>query len=365
MTPRLLLRTHYQVHEPRIIIYLVTRCASATNSRHEEALAASLKAAVLAWKPKLAFGLPPATYALDNARALGFLNSSNRWTTAGLGLGYLASAEPTADDAPSLDLSLAEARLYLTQYLIGTGALALRFGGWLLHHGRTTDEDLGRTEIVEELLVQTLDEYLTLARDARDRTAIRRERDRLRKMRYDEKTRRHKRRPILCTFQRLHLLQIQSDGKTIQPDPDGRLEALIRLIPKTEDLERLATSRDQLREVVSQVYAGDVVSPMPEGDSLRVARAYTFAMGLGLQACPLEFLDDALFMEGVQVIPDEGVGGSAERLLTDFHKCQPRDIRFHVDRRGRRAFVVLSDEGLRLLLHMQHPGAHPLGGTSA
>ncbi len=350
MTPRILLRTHYQAHEPRIIIRLVTRCASATASRHDERLAASLRTEVRAWEPKLAFSLPAAVYALDNARALGFLNPSNRWTSAGLCLAYIDARGPDDSGSPRLDLTPTEARLYLLQYLIGTGALALRFGAWLLSHGETSDEQLGRQGVIEALLVQTLDDYLALTTDVRARTAIRRERDRLRVMRYDEKTRRHKRRPIVATLQRLRLLEVSTDGKnTIRPDGRGRLAGLLRLVPSTEELERLALSRDRLREVASQVYSEDATRSAAGGDPSAVAAPYAFAMRLGLQACPLEYLDDVLFADGVPVRPNETDGGAAERLLSELHESQPREVRFHVDRRGRRAFVVLSDAELHRL----------------
>lgn len=349
MTPRLLLRTHYQADEPRIIVRLVTRCASATVSRHDETLAASLKKEVLGWNPHPAFGLPAAMYAVSNAQTLGFLNSSNRWTAPGLGLAFIESGEPNGLPAPSLDLSGAEARLYLVQYLLGTGALALHFGAWLLKERETSDAVLGRNKMIEKLIVRTLEDYLALARDAGSRSAIRRERDRLRETRYDEKTRRHKRRPIIATLRRLRLLQVLPDGATICPDGEGRLATLLRLIPNTEELERVAVRRDRLRHVVSQVYASGSGPEPAQNWSSTVCRGYQFAVGLGLQACPLEFLNDALFVGGGQDSSDDRYGGPAEKLLTELHQRVPREVRFHVDRRGRRAFVVLSDAGLGAL----------------
>src|SRR5439155_18993465 len=87
MHPRILLRTHYQADEPRIIIATVTHCTSPTQSRSEDAAAE----AVVRWARAhdITISLPGAVYAVGNARALSLLNNSNRWTSTGLAFGYL------------------------------------------------------------------------------------------------------------------------------------------------------------------------------------------------------------------------------------------------------------------------------------
>lgn len=362
MRPRILLRTHYQVDEPRIIIELVTHCAGATVSRHDEAVAQCLKTTIRSWG--LAFGLPAASYALDNARALGFVNPSNRWTSAGLTLAYLQRCRLDNPAMEVLDLTAAEKRLYLLQYLVGAGALALRFAAWMLVREETSDEQLGRDGIVEQLLVETLDDYLSLTNDARTRTAIRRERDRLRRVSYNASTRRHKRRPIIGTLCRLDLLEVSNDLQSIRVDHAGRLARLFRLVPTTAALERLATSRDNLREVVSQVYVEHVSTALPIPDAPHVAAAYSFAMGRGLQACPLEYLDDVLFALGGPVTREKPGASSAETTLEELHRRQPRDVRFHVDRRGHRAFVVLSDDAVQALELRANPAPRLPTGNS-
>ena len=346
MHPRLILRTHYQAHEPRIILRLVTHCASATISRHDDAIAESLRADVRSWHPKIAFSLPAAAYAIDNARSLDLLNQSNRRTATGLALSFVEGTSPESR-MPSLDLTAAEGRLYLLQYLFGTGALALKFADWLLREGKVTDDQIGREGIVERLLVETLGDYLSLTSDVRERTAIRKERDRLKVTRYDDKTRRHKRRPIIATLRRLGLVELSQDGQTIHPDRAGRLARLCALVPNTESLERLAASRETLRAIVSQVYAEDSGGDSP--GALEVIAAYGFASDLGLQSCPLQYLDDILFARGFPAVTGTTNGGPAERILSEIHRHKPRDVRFHVDRRGRRAFVVLTAAALQEL----------------
>ena len=66
--------------------------------------------------------------------------------------------------------------------------------------------------------------------------------------------------------------------------------------------------------------------------------AYKFAMSKGIQACPLAFLDDIAFAFKFR--------SDVMSLLEPIHKKRPSDLRFHVDRRGRRAFVLATVEAL-------------------
>lgn len=350
MHPRILLRTHYQADEPRIIIAVVTACSSPTESRQESVVASSLKSIVLRWGHE--FGLPAAAYAVDNTRSIGFLNRSNRWTAAGLALAFLAENQP--DPAPieqAFELSPSERMLYSRQYLAGAGALVINFGRWLLERGESTEDELRRGGIVERLIVDSLDEYLSIAVNIRDRTAIRQERDRIRGFKYKAITQRHKRRPLLTTMRRLYLLQEDPQG-IIRPDPDGRLSRLCHILPDIAALERAIANGTGLRAALQAVHQNnaDPTSDQPLLLSAQLGRAYTYAMGLGLQACPLEYLDRVLEATIPLSCLPRGTPGVADLALGTLHKERPRDVRFHVDRQGRRAFVVLSDLATRHLL---------------
>lgn len=342
MRPRILLRTHYQADEPRTIIAAVTECTSATESRHEEAIAAAL----VRWARKNGqvgkISNPGATYAVGNARSLGFLTNSNRWTATGLALAYIDKAfSPTG--VQSVTLRPPEESLYLTSYLATGGALLITFGQWLMARGPTNDEEIRRGSVVEALLTEALDAYLRIATDIRDRTAIRRERDRLGRSEYAASTKRHKCYPLITTMKRLRLLEEEKDGDkcVIAPDSEGRLATLLRAIPDVASLERLAGDNSLpavLRAALPESGRSAPWSPLPLQDL--VARAYRFALDAGLQACPLTYLDDLLHA----FAPGSTWQGRAEDLFEPLHQKLPGDVRFHVDRRGRRAFLLISRE---------------------
>lgn len=344
MRPRILLRTHYEADEPRLIIATVTHCSSPTGSRSEDAVATALKR--WARDNDYVISKPGAVYAVGNARHLGLLNKSNRWTASGLALAFLERLVPPAVGPQSKNLTSVEERLYLKRYLLGAGALLIKFAKWLLERGTTTDDRIRDDSTIEKLLVEVLNEYLSLAIEVRDRAAIRQEKERLSRADYTAGTKRHKRYPLLTTMSRLRLLhQSEKDEEpaVIRPDTDGRLAAMSRAIPSVEALERLIRA-NKLQEILDVEMCEYTRRDLPTGEEplALLLRAYTFAIDSGMQACPLNFLDDVLSA----VFPASPMAWvpSAEKILELAHREQPGEVRFHVDRRGQRAFVLISEK---------------------
>lgn len=343
MRPRILLRTHYQADEPRIIIATITDCASATESRDEDIVAAS----VVKWAEKVGrkISLPGAVYSVGNARALGFLNKSNRWTAAGLALGHIRNTLRLPNSQIGSELGRLEEHVFLKYYMTNAGALVIKFGTWLLQHGSTTDDQLRTESVIKKLLLEVLDDYLSIATDIRDRTAIRGERDRLGSSEYAAITKRHKWYPLRATMMRLRLLDSSDgEGTTISPDSGGRLAALLRAVPNVSVLEKLdrASSLPATLAFALKESSGMTTRSRPDPGRV-VADCYRYAADLGLQACPLGFIDDILYANFAFDPDCTNRSPSAETLLEPLHRELPGEVRFHVDRRGRRAYVLLTD----------------------
>jgi hypothetical protein len=346
MHPRIILRTHYQADEPRTIIATVTMCSSPTESRREEAVAAAL----VRWAKENghAISIPGAVYAVGNAISLGLLNNSHRWTARGLACGYIESVLPAESGSSGLVLRVPEERLYLKCYMERGGALLIKFGQWLLARGGTTDDELRAGSVIEMLLVQVLDEYLALATDVRDRTAIRRERDRLRRSDYAPSTKRHKRYPLVKTMERLRLVATkQHDGHrdSVSPDPAGQLASLLSLIPDVAVLERHCRE-NALDEVIDRAgYESERIESQSDSEvAALLMTGYNFAIGRGLQACPLAYLEELLFAYVRRDPQTSGKRVTAEGMFDALHRRSPNEVRFHVDRQGRRAFVLVTGD---------------------
>jgi hypothetical protein len=345
--PRILLRTHYQANEPRLILAVVTNCSSPTESRDEDRVANLLEK----WARGAGYSIstPGALYAVDNARHFALVNSLNRWTATGLALAFIHRHLDSPMGEGRSELSPLEERFYMPVYLEGAGGLQVKFSRWLLERGSVTDHQLRDGSVLEKLTVEVLDEYLTLATDVRDRAEIRRERDRLSEIDYRAITKRHKRYPVLTTMRRLRLLhwdEAQSD--VIRPDTFGRLAALSRAIPDIATLERLVRS-NTLRQALDIEMREYLRKDLPTDKSRTevLTLAYNFAVESGLQACSLKYLDDVL---SAMFPASSGFPSPlAEELLEPIHRQRPGEVRFHVDRRGKRAFVLISKAAVQQL----------------
>lgn len=351
LLPRILLRTHYQADEPRLIIATVIHCTSPTASATEDRIADKLER----WARANGYVIstPGAVYAVGNARHLGILNKSNGWSASGLALGFLNRLMAAAEGIESKILTPMEERYYLKLYLIGAGALPITFARWLLDRGSIIDAQLRTGAVLKELMISVLDQYLNLTSDLRERTAIRQERDRIRKMNYSPITSRHKRYPLLTTLERLRLLHRTKEGEdnlVIQPDAGGRLAALSRAIPDIETLERLIR-HDKLQEMLDvemhEYERHDLPTDVPPPQ--RLVSGYHFALNVGLQACPLGFLDD-IFGAIYPTSPTTKTP-KAESLLDPLHKAG--EVRFHVNRKGERNYVLLTKGAIERLERMK------------
>jgi hypothetical protein len=159
-------------------------------------------------------------------------------------------------------------------------------------------------------------------------------------------------------MERLNLAVVENkDGHrlSIAPDPSGELRSIIQAIPEIKTLEKYCKSGG-IREVIDQLEYGMKVESVrsPQIGPL-IAGAYEFAMNRGLQACPLDYLEDVLFAFVKR--NDSSKGITAERLFDSLRSRFPNEVRFHVDRQGRRAFVLVSGNASARLSDLLWPMA--------
>ena len=359
MQPRLLFRTHYQVEEPAYMEFLIKCCTSATQSTYAEVVAARLKKEIEE-RCQTRFNIAASRYAVDLARALGLLTPNNTWTEEGHLVNLVAEVD-AGEPEEQLSLTPAEKLLHFRLFFEADGAAFVLIARYLKEHGSLVHSKAMTSSFIEDMFIEIFSAYLSMTSNTADRVVLRNEIDQLRSRGYAGrtglgKTRQHKLHIHMQTLYRLGLVE-RSDG------PDGiiyrlpeqttsskaGLEILLCEVPDLLTLEKRIAAREW-SEIASRVLGIPYVDPTELREEHRkdilllLVLFYQQVMSQGTPICPLSTL-----IEGIQIRTLTERGwllryDEVMNLIGDEQKKSPKDIRFHVNRRGQLAFVKLSEQ---------------------
>lgn len=340
MRPRLIGRTHYQVDEPAFLRLLVLRYTVASKSDYSERVAERLAKA-------LQFNVPAANYAVDLARALGLLNENMTWTARAQVLNALR-INPTDDR----ELSLPERIFFLLHFLDEDGAALQFFARLLLRIDSVPPSDRAWPAIANELVLSVYEEYLPLTGDTAERIALRHVIERRRKAPYEGKSGPHQTFIHLQILQRAGLLLRDDTAETrtyrIEPGQGRRaLASLLDGLPDVSALEDAVRARRTIETTAAMVEeqlpgkraARVIISDEELFERLRIV--YQAVTATGVNLCPIETIMETLQIRSLS--QGEGLLGSDDlsQGLQRLRKAHPFDIRFHVDRAGRPAYLKI------------------------
>jgi hypothetical protein len=353
MRPRVVFSTHYQVDEPAYMEFLVKLCTSPVQSTYREVVEQKFAEEIKSRGKD--FNIAAGRYAVDLARALDLITPNNTWTEKGHLVNLVAQIDCTKDFEAQLTLTLPEKLLHFRVFLEADGAALLFMAHRLTKDGSLLNSDTTWNTLAREMFVDTFLDYLAITNNSADRVRLRQEIDRIRTRGYEGNSGSHK---IFIHIQTLYRL-----GLVTRPDPTGRvyqlqcrslgtlggLQILLEEVPDVPTLEKVIGAHKWL-EVAAKVFEiGDARS---SGNSPKITAAeilsivashYRRVISTGVPLCPLSTLVEAaqidlLVGHSLSLDYDEIVN-----LLSDAQRERPKDIGFHVDRRGRPAFIRLSD----------------------
>jgi len=348
--PRVLFRTHYQVDEPTYIGLLVKRCTSPVQSAYREVVAERLAVEIRArGKP---FNVAAGGYAVDLARGLEVLTDQHVWSDRGHVVGLLAGVGED-DWEQELALTLPEKLLHFWLFLEADGAALLFLARRLVDSGRLGDSESSWNTVAREMFVSIFSDYLAITSTTTERVKLRTDIDRLKTKAYEGKSGAHKAFVHLQTLHRLGLVNRSSAATTrvYEWDVDGTttgLMALLSAVPDVPTLETVIKNRSWVR-VAAQVFG--ILEDQSTTDKLEeegVGSLFAnYYKRVSETSVPLVSLSTLMTAAQIHLLSGEPpILASYEDLLDMMEilrTAAPKDIRFHVDRRGQPAFVKLSN----------------------
>jgi len=288
---------------------------------------------------------------------LGFLTSNLFWSWKGHVVRILTSSDENADARAYLELGPAEQAIYLKYYLEGDGAILISLARELLFRGSLTEADLVQTDLLEQALRGIWEEYLDLSTNITERVELR---HKLQRQRYDTSTRRHKTYPHLIPLEDMGLVvRSQLDDRDIfEPTVcDGRkpLRTLVEGFPTIRELESSIDRGEHCAILAEVMFPG--YRRFSQQEDLAALRQTTFEnyrnlRSSGVAIYSIDAITDASY---AQMISKQGVlvtRRDIDGVLTDLQAQYPQEVRFHVDRLGLPAYIVIADELVEQILSM-------------
>jgi hypothetical protein len=339
MQPRVVYRTHYQVDEPALISMVISECVSAIQTTYDEVVAERLVRSLARTGKSL--NRAAAGYAVDLCHGLSVVSPQNNLTDRGLLLKLLALENTDRQWDESLDLSLSEQMAYFAIFLEADGAM-LRY---LLARACTEDQlpptGTDWNELARDAFTAIFTDYAAVTGSTAGRITIRQDLDRLKQRGFTGKSGSHKLFVHLQTLYRLNLLE-RKNGSTrryIVGHVDTRKPCnFLQRVPDVMALERIVKDRTWL-EVGNGTAFNPGLNRMESLPALLVD-GYRRIMSLGVSLSPLSTLTDWVRIKAYLA----GRIVSYEDCVTELESLQKRhlrEIRFHVDRGGRPAFIKI------------------------
>jgi hypothetical protein len=344
---RIVTRTHYQVHEPVYLFALLIRCTSPVRSDYSDRIADRIVEESSKLGHKLNRGA--AGYLVDLGRALGLINENMVWTSLAHTVAVVSDRADRLDPA----LTLPERMLMLRVLLQFDGAAIWYLTRAALQNGRLPREGEDWNSLATAMMREVASAYLAFLTDPAVRTGVRQVLESRVRQPYSGKSGAHQCMFHLQAMSRVGLMAgSERHGRrlyTIDDDVRPRCERLLEAVPTLLDLERLAVAGDWL-DVLVAVFNKEI-EPQIQGwteeeifASLRWVYRRVAATGVSLVAI-------ATLVDAMQVIAlSRGVRVSRDLVVAELKKAQsraPEDVRLHVDRAGRPAYVKFSEALLK------------------
>jgi len=358
MQPRIVFGTHYQVDEPAYMEFLVKRCTSPVQSTYREVVEQKFAQEVRARGQD--FNTPAGRYAVDLARGLGLITPNNIWTDKGHLVNLIAEVDSGQEFEEQLVLTLPERLLHFRVFLEADGAALLFLARRLIQRGALVNPDTTWNLVAQEMFVEAYSDYLVITNNTADRVKLRREIDRIKNKGYEGNSGSHKSFIHMQTLCRLGLVtRVNSGGSRVYRLPEHPagiqtgLVTLVDQIPNALALEKVINDHKPIEVAASVLqiafshYLEDGVAPGAESLLPMLIAYYQQIMSTGAPLCSLSTVIEAMQIDLLarksQLLPYD----AAVQSIVVAQKQHPKEIRFHVDRRGQPAFLKLSDDFLR------------------
>ena len=348
MEIRLILKTHYQINKPGIFSILLRKCTSPNQSNYPETISNKLSSIHF---ESISLNKESAKFAVAMAQSFGFITKNMFWNWKGHSINLLLDETNREKPDDFLKLTPIENLLYLKYYLEADGATILEICKRLYSKGSISRIELLSSDFIDQIFIDIWGSYRQLTDDLREKTSLRQSIDKLRSKPYTFKTRIHKALAHIEPLVDFNFIDRKEEKKEVFFIPKvtngvSAIERLSREINNIEDMEA-RFSRYEFFEIINNVYNMNSISYDPEIhlDLLRgeIVKSYLQARTEPSNMASIATISDII---SVRMLQERGILIDRPQVENELNKLKyafNRDVRYHLDMSGKRAFIILSD----------------------
>jgi len=326
---------------------LVAACTSPVQSAYSDQVAERLAREIR--KLRKSFNAAAGGYAVDLAQSLSLVSAQNAWADKGHLLNLVASIK--SDDWESaMQLDDRGRIFYFRVFLEADGAALGYLCRYVLDRGSLPANDDSWNSVARDMFTEAYKQYAQLVTRIDERVELRRQLKRLDETGYSGKSGAHKMFVHAQTLYRIGLLAREDTGngriyKVPAQNGVDRIKAFVEEVGDAVSLERVIAGKRFMEVAAAALDIHEASHTEDEWSDMNVIDLilpfYERVMSTGVPLCSLGTLVEAVQIDWLQgrgvVIPYDRI----LEALTSAQRRDPRSIRFHVDRRGRPAYLKL------------------------
>ena len=350
--PRLIIKTHSEVSKPGIFSIVISKCSYADKSSHPEIVSKRLYE--LYEENGQPFNKLAAKFVVIMAQRFGFLRENMIWDWRGHvingALQYLNKAENENIDL-FLELTKLEKIIYLKYYLETDGAVILQLAKRIKEYNEISRGDLSKS--IHLLFREIYEGYIAISSNFQKRIELKERLKKIPKQKgYDQKTVQHKVRAHIYPLIDLGILsnpEIKNGDEIYKAAGHNKLSTIELLLQELNDFQMMEKRFDNYEyfQIMSKVLNLKSINFSVELHSniLRktIIKGYFLLKENVTQMAYIDALVDwccaKMLSEDNILIGKQSVCDFIEQTRRE----RPQSVRYHVDYRGRKSYVILSE----------------------
>lgn len=352
MEPRLIIKTHSEVSRPGLFSLLISKCSYPDKSSYPEIVSKRLYEL---FKEGQHFNKLAAKFAVIMAQRFEFLRDNMTWDWRGHVINgvlqYLNKAENNDVDS-FLELTKLEKIIYLKYYLEADGAVMLQLAKRIKENGELSKEKLSKT--FHLLFREIYEGYIELSNNFQKRIELK---ERLKKIPpeergYVQKEVKHKIKPHIYALIDLGILsnpEIKNEDEIYKSVVHNELSVIELLLQELSDFQTMERRFDNYEyfQIISKILNLESTNFIVESHSDTIRKAiidgYFLLKENITQMAYIDALVDwccaKMLSEDNILISNQSICNFIEQIWRE----RPQSVRYHVDYRGRKSYVILSE----------------------